>query len=76
MKKLNLFDAIELKKSVKSQFDIDIHYHDSCASQYFELEETNDMIREYLTNYFLEKNIGILFNDKQNAFTLEEIKQC
>lgn len=76
MKKLNLLDAIELKKFVKSQFDIDIHYHDGCAGQYFELEETNDMIREYLTNYFLEKNIGILFNDKQNAFTLEEIKQC
>lgn len=76
MKRINLFDAIELKKTIKSQFDIDLYFHDSCAGQYFELEETNDMITEYLTNYFLEKNIGILFNDKQNAFTLEEIQQC
>lgn len=76
MKRINLFDAIELKKTIKEQFDIDIHFHDSCAGQYFELEETNDMIIEYLTNYFLKKDIGILFNDKKNAFTLEDIKQC
>lgn len=76
MKRINLFDAIELKKTIKSQFDIDIHFHDSCAGQYFELEDTNDMITEFITNYFLEKNIGILFNDKKNSFTLEEIQQC
>ena len=45
MKRINLFDAIELKKAIKSQFDIDLHFHDSCAGQYFELEATNDLIK-------------------------------
>lgn len=76
MKKINLFDAIELKKLIKTQFNIDLHFHDSCAGQYFELEATNDLITKFLSNYFLEKNIAIIFNNDKNMFTLEEIRQC
>lgn len=76
MKRINLFDAIELKKTIKSQFDIDLHFHDSCAGQYFELEATNDLITEFLSNYFLEKNIAVIFNNDKNMFTLENMRQC
>ena len=76
MVKINLFDVIELKKAIKDQFSIDLHFHDSCAGQYFELEETNDMVIEFLNTYFNTKNIGVLFNDKKNSFTLVDIKRC
>ena len=76
MKRINLYDAIEFKKSIKEQFDIDVHWHDSCGGQYFELETTNNLITEFIEAYFREKNIGMIFNDKKTEFRLVEIEQC
>lgn len=76
MKNFNLFDSIELKKELKTQFGINLHYHDTCSGQYFELEESNELVTDYITNYFFDKNYAVIFNDKRNMFTIKESKPC
>ena len=76
MKRINLYDAIEFKKSIKDQFDIEVHWHDGCGGQYFELECTNNFITDFIETYFKEKNLGAIFNETKTEFRLVEIKQC
>lgn len=76
MKRINLYDAIEFKKIIKNQFGIDVHWHDGCGGQYFELEATNDLIIEFIESFFKEKNLGTIFNETKTEFRLVEIKQC
>ena len=64
MKRINLYDAIEFKKIIKNQFGIDVHWHDGCGGQYFELEATNDLIIEFIESFSQDKkHVEIKFLD-------------
>lgn len=76
MTRINLFKVQELKTQLKEQFGIDIILHDKTNTQTFELESTNDLIIDFINNYFLEMKLGTIFNHTKTEFRLVNIEQC
>ncbi len=62
--------VLELKKAVQDSFGVYLHFHDGCGGQYFELEDTSDDIKAFITAYLKERSIGVEFQESGLIFTL------
>ena len=47
--------VIDLKKQIKENFGIELHFHDTCGGMYFSIDEKNDQISQYIENYFQKR---------------------
>ncbi|MBQ9236161.1 MAG: hypothetical protein IJ184_06850 [Alphaproteobacteria bacterium] len=47
--------VIDLKKKIKENFGIELHFHDTCGGMYFSVDEKNEQVSEYIENYFKER---------------------
>lgn len=73
---LTLSEASKLKKEVSDRFSTEIHFHDGCGGQYFSLDESSDELREYITEYFADKNMQAIFSEDGLHFTVEKGMSC
>ncbi|MGN0806537.1 MAG: hypothetical protein ACI4MC_05815 [Candidatus Coproplasma sp.] len=71
---LTLNEVTELKKIIENRFSARLHFHDGCGGQYFTVDEPNDELKAFLTEYLSERKLEVRFSE--NGFTVEEISQC
>lgn len=66
---ISFSEAGELKAFIQKHFDVDLHIHDTCAGQYFSLDEPHDIVREFLIAYFKKQGIDVFISaDGMNFF--------
>lgn len=68
---LTLDDIIALKKQVKERFGQDLHSHDTCGGQSFDVQDLTPDLREFLTEYFGRKGLKPTFSDFDGQFVLK-----
>lgn len=67
---LTLDEVIELKELMKERFNTELHYHDTCGGQSFEVETMTPEMRAYLTGYFDALNLRAAFSDTDGIFSV------
>ena len=72
---IDITKIIELKNILEEKFEAKLHIHDTCSGQYFSVENLTPSAKDYINNYFMEKNYQTIFNDN-DEFHLEEIRLC
>ena len=72
MSTLTLSEAAELKKTVESRFNTEVHFHDCCGGQSFSLNEADACAAEFIKNYLSEKGLCAVFSDNGLHFTVTE----
>lgn len=73
---LDFSEVIEFKKAVSEKYGIYVHFHDTCAGQYFSFDETKNGVQQFTKEYFSVKNLIPVFSDDGFSFTLERIELC
>ncbi len=73
---LSISEAIELKKKLRDQFSVELHFHDGCGGQYFSLEKSSDELVASIKAYCAGRNICALFSADGLSFTVQEGKPC
>lgn len=68
---ISFSEVSELKAEVKDRFSAVVHFHDRCGGQFFNLEEANDELKEYIEEFFAKKNMQAIFSEDGLHFTLE-----
>lgn len=71
---IDITKIIELKHILEETFKVKLHLHDTCGGQYFSTENLTPSAKDYINNYFMEKNYQVIFNNDE--FHLEEIRLC
>jgi hypothetical protein len=69
---LSFSDVTKLKSEVQNHFGINVHFHDGCGGQYFTLDESNENIRKYITEYFENSNLKATFSNDGLSFTVNK----
>ena len=67
---LTLDEVIELKELVKERFHTDLHYHDTCGGQSFEVDNMTPEMRAYFTGYFDALDLRTAFSDTDGIFSV------
>lgn len=67
---LSLDDVLDLKEYVKERFDEDVHFHDACGGQSFDVARMTPELKSYLTGYFDAKGLQAVFSDTDGVFSL------
>ena len=65
-------EASKLKKAFDAKFHENVHYHDMCDYQYFELDVVTEDRVEFIKNYFENLGMTAVFNEEQNQFTVKK----
>ena len=48
----------QLQLEIEERFGVHVHIHDQCGhGQWFGLDERNDEVKDYITNWLRERNI-------------------
>ena len=76
MESINLLEVIELKNVLEDKFKSTLHIHDSCSGQYFSIDNLTPESKEYIINYFNNKNFNVIFTSKEDEFYLESSRLC
>ena len=66
--------VLDMKKMLMSECSVYLHFHDSCAGQYFTLDELNDNVKKAVNRYLDEKNLTAVFTSDGRQFTVTEKK--
>jgi hypothetical protein len=69
---ITLDDAIALKQEIKNRFATDVHFHDGCGGQYFTLDEKNEAVVTYITDYYAKLSQKAVFSADGLQFTVEK----
>ena len=67
---LNLEEIVALKKAVKEQFGEELHAHDACGGQSFDVAEMAPELREFLTGYFDARGLKVAFSQVDGQFVV------
>lgn len=73
---ISLSDAAAFKQEVAARFPVPIHFHDGCGGQYFSMDEPMQELKEWITDYFAERNLQVRFSADGKQFFVEEIFLC
>lgn len=68
---LNLEEIIALKKAVKEQFGVELHAHDACGGQSFEVKEMTPELRAFLEGYLDSRGLKARFSDTDGQFVVQ-----
>lgn len=66
--------AKEIKDIVSSEFDLYLHFHDSCGGQYFNFDEKpSDEVYKAIEKFFseIDKKIVVKISDDKMSFYLQ-----
>ncbi|MGN1203008.1 MAG: hypothetical protein ACI4RF_06900 [Eubacterium sp.] len=69
---LTLSEVADFKREISNRFSSNIHFHDSCAGQYFSLDGINNELRNYIVQYFSVRNMQTVFSDDGLQFTVKK----
>lgn len=69
---LSLDDIIELKKNILKKYNKTLHMHDTCAGQYFSLDDKIEGIEVYIREFLKGKNITPVFSDDKLSFSINK----
>lgn len=69
---LTLDDVLDLKEYVQERFGVDVHYHDACGGQSFEVANMTPDLKNYLTGYFDGQHLHASFSDTDGFFSVAE----
>lgn len=69
---INFSDVIKIKKAVDEKFGEYVHFHDSCAGQYFNLENTTPEIVEFIKKFVQTLGYTATFDNDGLIFTLSK----
>ena len=69
-------DVLKLKQNAAQKFSEPIHFHDSCAGQYFSLDNKNDELKKFITQYYSDLNMRAVFSEDGMQFTVEKGMPC
>lgn len=67
---LTLEDIIDLKKQVKEHFGVEVHAHDACGGQSFDVAEMTPALKKFLTGYLKTKGLTPTFSDMDGQFVV------
>lgn len=70
---LTSFEVANIKKEIAKKFSVQVHFHDGCGGQYFTVEKMTEELQKYITYFFAEKNMNVLFSENGGQFFVEEI---
>lgn len=70
---LSLSDILELKKEIKSQFEVQLHFHDVCPKPYFTIENSYEAVEEFISKFLESRNYYPKFSDNHLQFTVEKL---
>jgi hypothetical protein len=70
---LTFSDVSAFKNEVQNQFGVNVHFHDGCGGQYFSLDEFNEEINSYISQYFSNLNLQADFSSNGLQFTVSKI---
>ncbi len=73
---LTLEEFTELKENLKRIFSAELHLHDCCGGQYFSLDETDEVLVKYITEYFNNRNLSAVFSKDGKQFSVKRGKIC
>ena len=62
--------VVKIKKAVNEKFGEYLHFHDSCAGQYFNLENTTPEIVEFIKEFVQTLGYTATFDNDGLIFTL------
>lgn len=68
---LSFSEVTELKNAAQEKFGAAVHFHDSCAGQYFSLEEADGELNAFIALYFADRNLRAVFSDDGLSFRVE-----
>lgn len=64
--------VMELKQLLKSEYQLYLHFHDACDSQFFTFDVTpSDAAVAFLEQYFDKENVRVLWSSEYKRFHLE-----
>jgi hypothetical protein len=67
----SLSDVSELKKEVAERFSATVHFCDSCGGQSFIIKEPTDELKAFITEFFAEKHLKVVFSKNGEHFTVQ-----
>lgn len=73
---LTLSEVTKLKKEISDRFPAQIHFHDGCGGQYFSLDQSNDELQKFITEYFTYMNMQAVFSEDGLYFTVKKGTIC
>lgn len=73
---LSISDVAELKRTIAEQFSLQIHFHDACGGQHFTVDEPTGALVNFLTEYFAERNLKVIFSEDCTHFSVEKLSLC
>lgn len=67
---LNLDQVLDLKEIVKERFGVEVHYHDTCGGQSFDVKEMTPELKSYLQGYFDALDLRASFGENDGYFSV------
>ena len=71
----NLSDATALKNKIAERFSVHIHFHDCCGGQYFTVDQPTEDLKVFITEYFAERKLKVIFSEDGAQFSIKEHSQ-
>jgi hypothetical protein len=69
---LTFSDVSAFKNEVQNKFGVNVHFHDGCGGQYFSLDEVNEEVNKYISQYFSHLNLQADFSSNGLQFTVKK----
>ncbi len=63
-------EVLELKAACAERYPDHVHFHDGCGGQYFNLDEKNDGLRQFICDYFAKRGMAAHFAEDEVTFTV------
>ncbi len=65
-------EVLKLKAACAEHYPDHVHFHDGCGGQYFNLDEKNDGLREFICGYFDQQGMTAFFFEDEMTFTVSD----